>query len=106
MARGSSTFINLFGEAYEPERPDTKVKGRSASKIEARNTLLLHRYYYYGKFTPNRYEIILQSLEAEFFLEQRTIQDIISASLLELRAIKDESPTVKDLRRLYPWMLW
>lgn len=106
MARGSNTFYTLFGEEYELPEDKPVLKGRSATKIELRNELLLHRYYFYGRFTPFRYDLVLQHLESEFFLEPRTIQDIITASVLRIRAIKQSAPTVKELRARWSWMDW
>lgn len=106
MARGSTTFSNLFGEDYNLDVPEKQTKGRSASFIEIRNDLLLHRYYYYGQFTEKRFEVITAHLEQEFHLSSRTIQDIITASLHQIKKIKATAPTIKQLRKEFPWMVW
>lgn len=83
-----------------------KTKGRDAQLIEARNKLLIHRYYYYAKIQNLNYLKILENLENEFFIAQRTMSNILMSCDTQLFALKRQAPTLKYFKEMYPFMVW
>ena len=110
MNRGSrSLYSSLFEEdqTNTSTLPKPERKGRSEILIAQRNELLVYRYYYHAKIQEKKYMKALTTLEKELFLSTRTITDILSehnAQLQEL--VRTKKPTVKELRELFPMMVW
>lgn len=106
--RGQQTFLSLFGDeliAPVPKLTDER-KGRDSELDRLRNELLLHRYYYYGKFTGLRYSVTIQRLSSEFFVSDRRIQDIIQKSADEIQEIRNTAPSVTEMRTKWPNWVW
>ena len=108
MQRGSrSIFQNLFNDDVAtdtialPER-----KGRSEELVQKRNELLVCRHYYYTRIIELQYHRCLQKLEAEFFLSQRTIIDIINNQSRLLKSINAQKPQAKYFKEKYPFIVW
>jgi hypothetical protein len=106
--RGSKLFqAVLFDEADVlnlPQKSDSK--GRDADLIEARNNLLLHRFYFKGKIERKLYPDVLMELKKELFLSVRTIQDILQDKSEQVLEIKKLKPTAKELQKMFPFMVW
>lgn len=103
--RGQATFQSLFPD-QQPDLPKEPGKGRSAAHDSRRNELLLARYFYYGQNPRNRYEWILAQLSSEFFLTERRIIDLIAANMDIMRRLRNDPPTLTDLRRRWPHLHW
>lgn len=106
MARGSATFNSLFGD-LTPTQTETLNKGRDAALHAARNEFLLDRYFYYGHYTDKRMDAILKTMsETEVFLSERRIYDIVMENLPYLKQLRQAPPSIKDLQRKYPHIVW
>lgn len=92
---GSTTAINKIVR-----------KGRNAEMIARRDTLLVHRYVYYGIYTELRSEAINSRLEEEFHLTERHFLNIIYDRAKDIRALKTQPPTIGQLRKMYPHFNW
>lgn len=103
--RGQRTFQSLFVGIDALEPPVRERKGRCAELDKRRNELLLIRYIWHG-LQLKRYDVILAELEAEFFISQRRISDIIAANTARLRTLKQEFPSSKELSSRYPHLKW
>lgn len=102
MARGSQT---LFADVFEDE-PVTHRKGRSAELHAKRNECLVDRYYYYGKFEKWRYNIILETLSAQFFISTITIAEAIEGNFDQLSALKKEQPSIIYFKKKWDHLVW
>jgi hypothetical protein len=105
MARGSALFASLFNEIELPVITKQR-KGRSDKLNDNRNEALLARYYWYGRFTTNRYPIILTNLSREFYLSTRTIQDLIQEDYTILQRLKKEQPPLSYFKGRWPHIVW
>jgi Leucine-rich repeat (LRR) protein len=103
--RGTRT---LFSDIFitEPEPATKQRKGRSESLFLQRNELLIDRYYYYGKLTDKRYNVIIKTLSQEFFLSTETIPEILTHNYIKLSLVKREQPTKRELQKKWPWLVW
>lgn len=106
MARGYHLFTSLFDEDILPAEPPRQRKGRSDELNERRNELLLARYYWYGQFSSKRYGAVIKSLSTEFFLTERTIQDIIQTEYGILLRLKKLQPPEAYFRKQWPHLVW
>lgn len=107
MLRGhQSVYAVLFTDADTTTLAAPERKGRSESLIKQRNQLLIARYYYYAKIHDKRYSFVLGKLKKEFFLEERTIQDVITAERAMLMELRDLQPGIAHFKKLYPWLNW
>jgi hypothetical protein len=106
--RGTQSIFQklIFEEDAQTPSLFGKTKGRDAQLIEARNKLLIHRYYYYAKILNLNYFKILETLENEFFIAQRTMSNILMSCDAQLFALKRQAPTVKYFKEMYPFMVW
>lgn len=68
--------------------------------------LLLHRHYWYYKIKAVQYHVGLTALEAEFFITERTIVDIVQDNTAMLRELRGKNPDKKYFERLYPFLNW
>jgi hypothetical protein len=108
MLRGHrSTYLSLF----EPPMTvvvnnDAEKRGRSEALLLKRNNLLFHRHYYYVKIKRLQYQDLLDVLEAETFITQRTIIDITQRNTIALREVYKNRPDVKVLKAMFPHMNW
>lgn len=103
--RGQATFQSLFPDITNTCTEKTG-KGRNPENDAKRNDLLLARYIYYGTYTHNRYDWVINQLHEEFFLAKRRIMDIISENVLSLREMRKNPPTLKELQKRWPHLVW
>lgn len=107
--RGSQT---LFAEIFEAPPAPKQRKGRSATLISKRNSLLIDRYYYYGRVFEYSYPKVLSLLEEEMFLSMITIPEVITDNLDALselkRNFKDEKPEklIQHFKKKWPYLIW
>ena len=94
----------LLESAQQQEKP--KQKGRSSTQVRRRNECLMDRYYYYSAFTDKRYELIVETLSAEFFLSIHTIPDLIQDYARHITELKQKKPTVAYFSSRWPFMKW
>jgi hypothetical protein len=105
--RGTNTlFSHLFNEPVQTI--STPKKGRNTSLNEKRNEFLLSRYYYYCTFFNKKlsYNFIIETIAEENYLSPVTIPEIIDDYFHILNKIKGEKPTLIDLRKRYPHIVW
>ena len=108
MLRGHrSTYLSLFtNEPIANLEPTPERRGRNELLVAKRNTLLIHRHYYYYKLKQVQYHVGLAALEEEFFLTERTIVDIVQCNISLLRELKTINPDRKYFERKYPFLTW
>lgn len=103
--RGQNLFQDLFTDVA-PAPSKQEGKGRNLLYDAKRNELLLNRYFFYGKYSTKRYEVIIQTLSDEFFLTERRIQDLMSINHDLLIKLRSAPPSVTDLRKRWPHLVW
>lgn len=103
--RGQTIFNTLFAETL-PLPTKQEGKGRCPELNTKRDELILMRYYFYGTYTPYRYDLILQTLSSEFFLSERRITDIIAQYAILLKGLRKEQPSIAYMRQQYPHLIW
>jgi hypothetical protein len=105
--RGTNTlFGNIFNEPVLTSA-NTK-KGRNSSLNEKRNKFLLSRYYFYCTFFNKKlsYSWIVEKIAEENYLSPVTIPEIIENYFYILNEIKNQKPSLQELRRQYPHIMW
>lgn len=103
--RGASLFKNLFDD-LEPLPECIRSKGRNADHDARRNEALIARYYYLGRYTGNRYSIIMRQLSDEFYLSERRIQDIMQQQSEILHKLRQEQPAPAWFNHQFPHLVW
>lgn len=106
--RGASLFYDLFTEnAVITDNPKSQPgRGRSEDLIVQRNELLLNRYFYLGKHSGKRYPDILKQLQEEFFLSEARVISLISENSDFLRKLRENPPTVQQLKSKWEHIKW
>lgn len=102
MRNGHSLFTDQSIQEMQP----AARKGRNAGLLARRDDLLLHRYVYYAIHTDLRPEKVHEQLQAEFHLTQRHFLAIIYARAADVRIIRQQAPTITQLRSRYPHLMW
>lgn len=109
MLRGHrSLFQELFPDEVIPV-PEARGKSRNPQLHQLRNEYILTRYYYFAnlaKHEKRTYAWVLENLEQETFLCQRTLVNIIGYDRVILKKLKEAKPTIETLRKKYPWLTW
>lgn len=90
-------YLDLF-----PEYPQ---KARN-SRIDARDNLLLSRYYYYAHIRGFRFERCLEKLEKEHFISANAIVKRITKHTEVLKSMVAQKITTKILKQQYPHLVW
>lgn len=107
MLRGSQT---LFADIFTPDVPvllKQRTKGRNSGLNEARNEAVVTRYWFHGTTQPGiGYQRLIIKVAGEFFLSPFTITEIIDANYSLLKQLKQQGPTVKQLKEKYPHYCW
>lgn len=102
-----SIFQNLFDDPETLTAPAPERKGRNEALLQARNELLIHRYYYHIKIKQRQYLHTLRVLERdELFLTERTIIDIVQKESAALKKLHEKSPDVRYFRAKFPMWVW
>jgi len=107
MLRGHRTYLSLF----QPEPVTDTItiperKGRNEELIKQRNELLLHRHYFYSKIKCLQYHMLLEALESEFFITQRTLVDIVQTNSFILKDLNTKKPSAAYFKTKYPFLSW
>lgn len=82
------------------------TKGRNSELLKQRNLAIVYRYYFYKSFTKWKYEAIIEKVSEEMYLTNRTITEILTAQVEELREIKADQPPIVRLSRKFPQYNW
>ncbi|KAA2245508.1 hypothetical protein F0L74_05995 [Chitinophaga agrisoli] len=107
MRGNRSIYTSLFeDQTVLNTTPTTERKGRSEMLILRRNEALICRYYYYVRLQAFQYERALKTLANEFFIQERTIVDMLAKNSGILKELRASDPTVKYFREKYAWMRW
>lgn len=96
----------MFNDMLEREAGGLPRSGRSEHLHKLRNECLVHRYYFYFKFTDKRYEAILEILKSEFFIETFTIQDRLNEGYDVLASLRTEAPGKAYFAKKWPHLVW
>lgn len=113
--RGQQKLFNDFIEPHQPLL--VAVKGRSATLIDARNELLLHRYYWHSRreIEPGirmSFDSLLSAVSDEFFIERRTIINVLDACYRDYQLLRTQYKDHTDaqlsrhLKARWPWLVW
>jgi hypothetical protein len=105
MIRGSRILTEDPVKAVN-EYIKIQKKGRNLDLIKKRNTVILYRYYMYKNFSKWGYEQIIETISEEIYLSTRTVTDILTANLQELRQITSEKPDLRVLDKQFPHYDW
>jgi hypothetical protein len=103
------TGHTLFNELTETQEAPSGIKirkGRSEELLAQRDDRLIHRYLYYLLYTELRQDVINQHLEEEFDLTGGRILTIIYTYASEIRKLRQNPPTILQLRSKYPHLVW
>lgn len=110
MQRGHrSLFIDLFPDDVQPLPEGPIRKSRNPELHALRNELIITRYYYYSslaKIEKRTYMWVLENLEQETFLCQRTLVNIIGNDKHIISKLREAKPSKETLRKKYPWLVW
>lgn len=101
--------ITLFKNIFQEETPapiEKQRKGRSEHHNSKRNDCLIDRYFFYGKYSGLRYELILERLSGEFFLSAVTIPKIVDENLDKLIELKKQKPEKGFFQNKWPHLVW
>ncbi len=107
--RGSRTlYDNIFvttdtATDVVAEKPR---KGRNPELANTKNRCLVHRYYYYGKFSNKRYPDIIKDLSREFWLTPSTIPRILDEYYSELQYLKTVATSKDFFKKEWPHLVW
>lgn len=101
-------FKDIFTDEEENQEriEETISKGRSKTLNSKRNECLLDRYFFYGKYSGKRYDLILEMLSTEFFLSEVTIPKIVDENLDKLIELKKEKPEKSFFQNKWPHLVW
>lgn len=104
--RGSLTLFKNIFQDDSPAPSEKQRKGRSELHNSRRNDCLIDRYFFYGRFSGLRYELILEMLSHEFFLSAVTIPKVVDENLDKLIQLKKEKPDVSFFQNKWPHLVW
>lgn len=105
--RGSNTLFSDIFITNDTLPAPKQRKGRSASLIEMRNDLLIHRYVFYSELTPRlNYEFIIEKIAAELFLSPVTVPELIADNRGKIHALRRQQPNRLFFQKKYPHLVW
>lgn len=80
---------------------------RSSELIEVRNRAVAARWYYWADIMRRRTDDVLAILSTqEFFLGERTLENIIGSQCMYLHRLAAAKATAADLSKEYPSFAW
>jgi hypothetical protein len=105
--RGQRTLFDelMTNELKAKIANDGKQRPRNVLMPD-RNTLLIHRYYYYVQIVRLQFEDALSQLEKEFFIVSDRIVVVMSDNDTQFRSIIQAKPDRATLKKLYPYINW
>jgi hypothetical protein len=101
---GQRSLFNNLIETYEA--PKNPRGGRDPELLKERDQLIVARYYYMVRIKKMQYPAALADLRKQFFYSEIIIQRVLQANEQELFRFKENKPTAKYFRKLYPWLIW
>lgn len=84
----------------------TLHKGRSSEHIAYRNQKLAARFYFYSNIVGLKYINLVPHLEKEFDLTEPRLYDLITEISQDIVNLENNHVTVKQLKKVYPFMSW
>lgn len=85
----------------QPTR-DSSINSR-ADRLTRRNKTLIARYYYWTEIARRRFDDVIQILSSqEFFLDERTVSNILVDMDAYYTELLQNSPSKADLKKNYP----
>lgn len=106
MSTSRRGIQTLFNDLLEIPSAEKQRKGRSESFDAARNECMIHRYIYFANLTGWRYELIIKLIAAQFWISERTVQNILTENNDQLRSIRKELPPKKEMEKRWPYLSW
>jgi hypothetical protein len=82
------------------------VRGRSSDLIRDRNEALVTRYLFMMDLTGWRLDLVNRLVAKDFFLEIRTVENIIEANYSLLKQIRQQKLNRKSVEEKYPQYSW
>lgn len=108
--RGSQTlFLDIFEDNTSKRNETEEVerrKGRSAVLHSKRNECLVERYFFKGKFSGKRYNIIIDELSNEFFISPITVPEVLNENRALLIALKQKNPDKSYFQKKWQHLIW
>lgn len=87
--------------------PRKRMQGGRPARLEERNRVLVARYYYWTEIRRRRADDVRQILiDQEFFVEARTIWNVLLDQGDYLSQLLRERPTASELRQQWPSWSW
>lgn len=101
--RGQKLFNSII-----KRNSDEKLnkRGRNEELLDQRNSCMIARYYYYGKYKGKCFEEILLTMASEFFLTTTRISRIIQENTEVIKEMKDNEVSIYQLQANYPHFKW
>lgn len=98
----------LIVERIFNDQKTSKVltKGRNKNLVNQRNEALLYRSYFYKINFKWSYEIVVKKVSAEFYISPVTASEILAGNVDRINEIKNEKPSAKSLKELFPQFDW
>jgi hypothetical protein len=106
IQRGITVFNNLLFDDVVAPKPPKEHNGRDPQNIENRDNYLLHRFYFKSKIQRKIYGDTLKELAAETWLSELMVQKIIQSKSELVLSIKKAAPSVKDLQKMFPHIIF
>lgn len=98
--------INIYRRAHRRYVAESQLRSRR-ERIDERNRLLVLRYYYWTEIRRMRFDDVVRILsDKEFFIDERTIQQVIMQNANVYKSLLTGELTVNALRREFPSWNW
>jgi len=81
-------------------------KGRSEARISRRDEKLAARFYYYAEILKLNYSSIMSKLSEEFDIDETVVSARLKEKQIVLDKLFKDKPSVRLLRRQYPFYCW
>lgn len=101
--RGIQILSKVFDDVGNNSNNNKEFKG--SFKTE-RNKCLVYRYYYHYELQQKRFDVAIELIASEFFLNKTTVSSLLSNCTDMLKDVISEAPTVRDLKLKYQFLNW
>jgi hypothetical protein len=98
--------LSIFKDVFETTPLKKEEKGNGRELLKERNELLIHRYYFYGKFTGSRYLLILNRLSKEMHLSVITIAELLQDNFEAIDKLRHDNPDANYFAKKWPHLIW
>ncbi len=91
---------------YCPATHKGTRRGRSESRLQNRDEKMAYRFYYHAEICKLKYSSVLSSLSVEFDIDESVVTVRLKKIADILDRIFKEKPTVRSLRKKFPYYSW